>query len=116
MSAIKTVWALERRCWLEGRSYYKEILADDALYAFPPPMGLFRGNQFVDQMGEDGPCVSVEMTMKHDQLRDGVAVLAYHGAGTGPDGGLRMSHCTSVWREAADGWKLACHHQTPLTE
>ena len=116
MDATDAVWELERRCWLEGRAYYKQILADDAVYAFPPPMGIFRGNQFVDQMGEDGPCVSVDMTARQTQLRDGVAVLAYHGAGTAADGSRRISHCTSVWRETPDGWKLACHHQTPVTE
>ncbi|MEL6435671.1 MAG: nuclear transport factor 2 family protein [Pseudomonadota bacterium] len=113
MSVVDDVWALERRCWLEGRSYYEAILHPSAVYAFPPPMGIFAGNDFVSSIGEDGPCSDVEMTQRHAVEEGDAVVLAYHGRGVTP-GGDRQSHCTSTWLKTHGGWKLAGHHQTPL--
>ena len=113
MSALDELWALERKCWLEGRSYYERILHPAAVYAFAPPMGIFAGNDFVGSMGEEGPCTDVEMSDQHAAAQDNVAVLAYKGKGFAADG-ARVSHCTSTWVNMDDGWKLIGHHQTPV--
>ncbi|MEM0899198.1 MAG: hypothetical protein AAGI92_04540 [Pseudomonadota bacterium] len=113
MADMDEIWSLERRCWLEGRSYYEQILYPQAVYAFPPPMGIFAGNAFVSQMGENGPCTDVEITQQHAVEVEGVVSLAYHGVGHSVQG-PRASHCTSTWVKTGDGWKLMSHHQTPL--
>ena len=114
MAEFDEVWALERRMWLEGRSFYKTVLADDAVYAFPPPMGIFKGNAFVDQMGETGPCSDVAMGEQHALALGEHAVLVYRGEGTGHDGSTRVANCVSAYRRTDDGWQLCAHQQTPL--
>ncbi|MEM1377128.1 MAG: DUF4440 domain-containing protein, partial [Pseudomonadota bacterium] len=91
----------------------ESILHPDAVYAFPPPMGIFAGNAFVGQMSEEGPCTDVEITQQHAAEADGVVALAYHGVGQSAQG-ARASHCTSTWVSTDDGWKLMAHHQTPV--
>ncbi len=116
MSLPDDIWELERRCWIEGRSFYEEIITVDSVYAFPPPMGIFKGSGFVSQMNEDGPCVSVEFSNQHAHELNGSWVLVYEGLGASSDGSHRRSNCSSVWKRTSDGWKLVAHHQTPITD
>ncbi len=113
MVDLNEIWELERKCWVEGRSYYERILHAEAVYAFPPPMGIFAGNAFVSSMGEEGPCSDVEMTDKHVAQQGDTVSVAYKGRGLSANGD-RVSHCTTTWVKTADGWKLMSHHQTPL--
>ncbi len=114
MSDLDTIWEQERRCWVGGKSYYQEIITEASVYAFPPPMGIFSGAGFVDQMGEDGPCVSVEFKNKNSREFGEAIVLVYEGIGKSADGSLRKSNCSTVWERSVGGWKLAVHHQTPI--
>lgn len=114
MAVLDELWGLERRCWLEGRAFYETIITDGSVYAFPPPMGIFKGADFVQHMGEDGPMVDVEISQQQACDFGDVVVLVYHGWGTGRDGTSRASHCSTVWQRSPDGWKLAAHHQTPV--
>lgn len=115
MVDLNEIWELERKCWVEGRSYYERILHAEAVYAFPPPMGIFAGNDFVSSMGEAGPCTDVEMTDRHAAVHGDAVVIAYKGRGIAASGD-RVSHCTSTWVQTLAGWKLISHHQTPLDE
>jgi len=110
------IWELERRCWTDGRAFYKEIITDDSAYAFPPPMGIFKGAAFVDQMGEDGPCVSVEFENQITRDLGNTVITIYVGKGKSVDGSIRKSHCSTIWEKRDDGWKLAVHHQTPVND
>ncbi len=114
MSEFDAVWDLERRMWLEGRAFYEVNLAADAVYAFPPPMGIFRGNDFVEHMGETGPCSAVTLHEQQTLALGEHAVLVYRGEGTAHDGSMRVSNCMSVYRKETSGWKLCAHQQTPL--
>lgn len=116
MNDLDAIWEQERRCWVDGKSYYREIITEDSVYAFPPPMGIFKGSDFVDSMGEEGPCVSVEFTNKNSREFNDTYVLVYEGIGKSADGSLRKSNCTTVWQRSENGWKLAVHHQTPLND
>lgn len=114
MPDFDAIWALERCMWVEGREFYRRALLDDAVYAFPPPMGIFRGNDFVEHMGDIGPCVSVVMQDQHALALGEHAVLVYRGEGTAHDGTKRLSNCVSVYRKTDDSWRLCAHQQTPL--
>lgn len=116
MSVTDDIWELERRCWVEGKSYYQQIITEHSVYAFPPPMGIFKGVAFVDQMGEAGPCTSVEFKNQHLRIMGDAVVLVYQGIGTSADGSLRESNCSSLWEKSASGWVLAVHHQTPIVK
>lgn len=93
----KEIWELERRCWIEGKSFYREIITDHSVYAFPPPMGIFKGSGFVEQMSEAGAFTDVAFTDQHIQEIGDVVVLLYEGTGKGADGNSRKSNCSSVW-------------------
>lgn len=116
MSDFAEIWEFERRCWVDGRSFYKEIITADSVYAFPPPMGIFSGDAFVDQMGEEGSCVSVEFANRHVRDLGDVVVLVYQGTGKSADGSVRKSNCSTMWNKSDDGWKMVAHHQTPLND
>ena len=115
MTDIDALWELERSCWTKGRSFYEGIITDGSIYAFPPPMGIFKGSQFVGQMNEEGPFASVSFENQHSQTFTDTVVLVYEGTGKPAQGDARKSHCTSVWMDTESGWKLMVHHQTPLT-
>jgi len=116
MTKEADIWELERRCWVEGRAFYKEIITEESAYAFPSPMGIFKGTAFVDQMGETGACETVEF--ENQIIRDlgDIVVVLYVGKGKTSDGSLRKSHCSTVWEKRDGGWKLAVHHQTPVND
>ncbi len=100
--------------WLEGRRFYEMAVADDAVFALPPPLGIFHGKDFVRHMGDAGLCHTVTLDKQHARALGDHVLLVYRGVGTAHDGTQRIANCLSVYRQQTDQWLLCAHQQTPL--
>ena len=115
MDHDQQLWRLEMQFWLAGADFYERTLCADALMVFPPPAGVLdRAATLESVRGARWRNVSIES--RHLELPDPhVAVLAYVArAERGDPASVYVAQCSSTYVLAADGWRLALHHQTPL--
>ena len=116
MSTLDELLALEEGFWRAAgsRDAYAAHLADDAVHVFPG-WGATTDNERVLQAVE---AVEPWETFSIDDPRlvdlgEGAAALVYtaHARRAGRD--EYVAAMTSVYRRAANGWKLVIHQQTP---
>lgn len=108
--------SLEERFWTGDADFYRDHLADDALMAFPQPVGMLTRDATIRSI-EDAPRwrdVGI-----HDaqvvRLTDESAVLAYRAlARRGPDEPPYSAQVSSVYVRRDGSWRLAFHQQTPV--
>ncbi|NBC88848.1 MAG: DUF4440 domain-containing protein [Alphaproteobacteria bacterium] len=115
MSVPDAVWRLERRLWVDGGAAYPEIVAPEAIMAFPG-MGFMSGTDATRAMEGMEGWQSVAMEEPRAEApAEGLALLFYRGEGVRPDGSTYAAYCTSTYCAADGGWRLVQHQQTPVT-
>jgi predicted GH43/DUF377 family glycosyl hydrolase len=116
LSTLGELLALEEGFWRAAgrRDAYAAHLADEAVHVFPG-WGVTTDNERVLQAVET---VEPWETFSIDdprlvELGEGAAALVYtaHARRAGQD--EYVAAMTSVYRRAANGWKLVIHQQTP---
>jgi hypothetical protein len=114
MTVPESLWALERRLWVEGGAAYPRIVAPDAVMALPG-VGYMSGGEATIAMEVSEGWHEVAMEEPRGAVPDeNVAVLFYRGEGTRPDGSTYSAYCTSTYCASDDGWRLVQHQQTPV--
>jgi hypothetical protein len=106
------VWRLEERLWLEGASFYEEVLDAACLMAFPG-IGVLRIADILDIVKAAQRWESVTMTHRAlSRAGDGVIVLGYAAEGHRPDAEHYHCFCTSTYRYDGGRLRLVQHQQT----
>lgn len=107
-----SVWAAERRLWLEGAEAFEALLHPECLMAFPG-MGVMRAAEVMESLKQAPRFSSVEMTDQMIGRAGDAIVLAYTAQGRREGAAPYRCHCTTTYTRAGDGLRLVQHQQTP---
>lgn len=112
-----TLLAMEERFWRGGVEHYRQELASDALMVFPPPAGVLDQAATLASLEQAPRWRTVRFSAVHvARPAANVAVLVYEARAEREDGAAPYrAQCSSVYAcDAANGWRLVLHQQTPL--
>lgn len=108
------LWALEERFWTEGAESARNMSAKGAVFVFPYPAGIVRG----DSLWQEGSVAhlwrSVVLTERHFNQEEGVAVLAYHVSAERSGEPIYEALCTSSYIKDDGKWLRIVHQETPV--
>lgn len=117
MSLERDLVRLEERFWKDGNDFYASNLEEDALLAFPKPVGVLTKDEAIASLA-GAPRWS---TVRFDDVRvvsllDDAAVLVYEATARREGDAAPYTALVSTTYVNRDGaWKLAFHQQSPLT-
>jgi hypothetical protein len=113
--------ALERRGWDalssgagEAERFYREVLADRALFVLPGGLVLAGRGEILESMGGE-PWAGYELSdIRVLEIAGDTAAIAYRAAARRDGHPGYAALCTSTYRRAASSWQLVLHQQTPV--
>lgn len=111
----KALLSIERELWTEGPDAYRRHLDDECLVAFAEVAGVWTRDQVAASV-EAGPRWRdpvIDVVGWTEPAR-GVAILTYRVRAV-RDGERYRALVSSGYVRRVGGWKLAFHHQTPLS-
>lgn len=106
---------LEARFWREGAEFYRHHLADDAVMVFAEPVGVLSREQAVQGVADAPRWADVRFgEVRLVQLTPSSVLLIYRAEASREGAASRYAAlCSSAYVSRGEGWKLACHQQTP---
>jgi hypothetical protein len=104
----------EKRFWSASTAYYEQWLARDAIFIFPPPVGIIGRAQAIEGIAAGARWAGVDMTeVAARQLADAAFALTYKARASKE--GRATVYCAligSIYIFESDDWKLAFHQHT----
>ena len=94
--------------------FYRRILTSDVVMLFPGGTRLSGSKQVLDAIEPEWAQYEIEDLEQARPAAD-VAVLTYVAKATRRDGALYEALISSTYVHTEAGWRLAVHHQTPVT-
>jgi ketosteroid isomerase-like protein len=116
MLLSKDLFEIEKNFWTGDAAYYRRHLADDCMVVFTEMAGL-KSKEEIASMIKDGMRWR-KLDIKEKglvELADGVALLSYQDSATRATGEPFEALVSSAYVKRNGEWKMAFHHQTPLT-
>jgi hypothetical protein len=114
MADDNDLWGLEERFWTEGADSARHMTANDAVFVFPYPAGILRGDSLWRESSVAQRWRSVVMTERYFKQEKDVAFLAYHVSAERSDIPLYEALCTSSYLKDDEKWLRIAHQQTPI--
>lgn len=114
MTPDSTLWDMEARFWTGGAASARHMTAKDAVFVFPYPVGILRGDALWRDAAVAQRWRSVVMSERQVSRQDKIAVLAYRVCAERTDVPLYEALCTSTYLNDAGKWVRLTHHQTPV--
>lgn len=116
MSTADRLLALEQGLWKGDRAVYEELLAEDALMAFPDPAGLVGRDAILSSVDRAPRWASVDITEPEVRsLNTGAMLLVYRAvARRAGETALYAALAASVYATRDGDWRLVFHQQTPV--
>lgn len=107
------LWTLEEQFWTEGAESARHMTAKDAVFIFPFPVGILKGDKLWSEKEVAQRWRSVVMSDRHITRKDAIAVLAYHVSAERSDVPIYEALCTSTYLKDDNKWLRLSHQQTP---
>lgn len=114
MTDQEDLWALEEKFWTEGAESARNMSAKGAVFVFPYPAGILKGDSLWRESAVAQRWRSVVLTERHLQREKGLAVLAYHVSAERSDTPIYEALCTSSYILDDGKWMRITHQQTPV--
>ncbi len=112
---MQTLVVLEQQFWTADADFYREHLVDEGQLVLPAPAGLIDKATTVDSIAAAPRWSTVRMSdVRLLRLEDDVAWIGYRAEAQRHGGVAYRTFASSVYVRRDDGWKLACHQQTPI--
>ena len=107
------IWTLELGLWLGGMETVAGRMVDGCLMVFPEPVGILKGDEIVDTLGQTPRWASVEMAERNILYQDTKTVcVAYRAEALRENEEPYSAFCSSVYVRQDGGWKMLSHQQT----
>lgn len=116
MDPEETIWKMEERFWTDGADSARHMVAKDAVFVFPYPVGILRGDAVWREKEVAQRWRSVVMSDKYFSRKNNIAVLAYHVSAERGDEPIYEALCTSSYLLDDANWLRLSHQQTPAAE
>ena len=114
MTTETLLWDLEERFWTQGADSARNMTAKDAVFVFPYPTGILRGDALWREADVAQRWRSVVMSERYLSVQGNIATLAYHVSAERGDAPLYEALCTSSYVKDDDTWLRLTHQQTPV--
>ncbi|MFT7135501.1 MAG: hypothetical protein ACI80I_001498 [Akkermansiaceae bacterium] len=114
MKTDATLWDMEERFWTEGADSARHMTAKDAVFVFPYPTGILRGDALWREADVAQRWRSVVMSERHVSVQGNIAVVAYRVSAERGDTPIYEALCTSTYVRDDDKWVRLTHQQTPV--
>ena len=115
MTTNTTLWDMEERFWTQGADSARHMTAKNAVFVFPYPAGILRGDALLREPNVAQRWRSVVMSERHVSVQDNIAVLAYRVSAERGDEPIYGALCTSTYLKDNDTWLRLSHQQTPVS-
>ena len=101
----------EKKSWMEGESYYQEILAQDAIMVFS--IGVLERRKVLETVSKGPRWDTIKISEdKIIKLGDREMLLTYKVTATRGDNEYE-AFVSSIYKKQDDDWKICFHQQTP---
>ena len=114
ISTIETLWNMEERFWTEGADSARHMSAKSAVFVFPYPTGILRGDAPWREADVAQRWRTVEMKERDISLEDNIAFLVYRASAERGDAPIYQALCMSSYLKDDGSWLRLTHQQTPL--
>jgi hypothetical protein len=114
MDQENALWDLEARFWTDGAESARGMTAKNAVFVFPFPAGILRGDALWRERDVAQRWRSVVMNERFVSLKDDIAVLAYRVTAERGGDPIYEALCTSTYLRDDDTWLRLSHQQTPV--
>lgn len=110
------IWAFEDSLWRATPEHYRESIDPACLMVVPAPPFVLSGEAAVAAASNTPRWAEAKFSeTRVSRVAAGLIVIAYRMLATTPGADPYDAHCSSVYREAADGkWTVIQHQQTPV--
>lgn len=115
MTDEDAIWAMEERFWTEGADSARTMTAKGAVFVFPYPAGILRGNNIWREGLVAQRWRSVIFSERCFTREKDVAILAYHVSAERDGTPVYEALCTSSYLNDNGTWLRMVHQQTPLS-
>ncbi|WP_085309900.1 hypothetical protein [Planktotalea arctica] len=116
MTPDDTLWNLEERFWTSGAESARNMTAKDAVFVFPYPVGILRGDALWREADVAQRWRTVVMSERHISRQVNIAVLAYRVSAERSDLPIYEALCTSTYLNDEGTWLRLSHQQTPVVD
>lgn len=114
MKTDANLWDMEERFWTEGADSARHMTAKDAVFVFPYPVGILRGDALWREADVAHRWRTVVMADRTFSQKDNIAVLAYRVSAERGEGPIYQALCTSTYLNDDGTWLRLSHQQTPV--
>lgn len=114
MKTAETLWDMEERFWTEGADSARHMTAKGAVFVFPFPTGILRGDALWREADVAQRWRSVAMSERDFSQQDKIAILAYRVSAERRDAPIYQAFCTSTYLNDDATWLRLTHQQTPV--
>jgi len=120
MALQDDLFEIEQGFWLEGEDFFLAHVDDECLLAFPQ-MGEFHGVFPRERVAATATDTNRwrDLAMNDRSLLElgkGAAIVSYRAEVTRPDGKPYAALVSSAYRHRDEGWKLAFHQHSPISD
>lgn len=116
MKTDSTLWDMEERFWTQGAESARLMTAKDAVFVFPYPAGILRGDALWRETDVAQRWRTVVMNERHMSRQDKIAVLTYAVSAERSGEPIYEALCTSTYLKDDDKWLRLTHQQTPASQ
>lgn len=114
MTTETLLWDLEEKFWTQGADSARHMTAKDAVFVFPYPVGILRGDALWREADVAQRWRSVVMSERFISVQKSIATLAYRVSAERGNAPLYEALCTSSYMKDEDTWLRLTHQQTPV--
>lgn len=108
-------WALEENFWLEGPTFYRAHMTEDAEMWFPDRPEALKGEQILDALQNAPRWESVRFDHQQMDVGDDRITLRYRATAQRDGQDAYRAHCTTTYVREPGGLKLVEHHQRAVS-
>lgn len=116
MSTEDTLWAMEERFWTQGADSARTMTAKGAVFVFPYPVGILRGDQIWREAQVAQRWRSVEFSERCFNREKDIGVLAYRVSAEREGDPIYEAYCTSSYLNDDGTWLRILHQQSPMSQ
>ena len=115
MADEEDLWRNEERFWAEGAESARAMTAKGAVFVFPFPPGILKGDAVWRESVVAQRWRSVVFSKRYFKQENGVAILAYRVSAERNDIPIYQALCTSTYLKDDGKWLRMAHQQTPVS-
>lgn len=109
------IWDIEEKFWTQGAESARHMSAKDAVFVFPHPVGILRGDGLWREAEVAQRWRSIVMSERQLSRQDNIVAIAYRASAERGDAPIFEALCASTYLKDDEKWLRLTHQQTPVS-